>query len=84
MLITRGFGTGTGSGPGETIYVPITDPDVNIKESGYKTVSGRSKLPVFVSEDKTTNSPEIDTKIRKTNLDLSELQPKITTNIPKF
>lgn len=84
MLITRGFGTGTGEGPGGFVYVPINDPTLTTNVLGYKVVSGKNKLPAFVSETNIIDSPKVNTGTISTNLDLNKLQPKITTNIPKF
>jgi hypothetical protein len=86
MLITRGFGisTGTGTGTGETVYVSVTNPSIKTNNTGYRIVSSNSKLPVFYTTDDTINPPTVGTGSIKTNLDLENLQPKITTNLPKF
>lgn len=85
MLITRGFGTATGgTGLGENVYVPILEPNVNITESGYKIIGANTRVPSFSSGDNKTNPPEIETSTIKTDLNVYKLQPKISTNLPKF
>lgn len=84
MLITRGFGTGTGDGPGDTVYIPVTNPELYTKASGFKTMRGNVKLPEFTAGDSSIKPPAVGTDTIKTNIDLNNLQPKLTTNIPKF
>ncbi len=83
MLITRGFGTGTAEGPGGYVYVPITEPIIRTNELGYKTMSGDSKFPNFISDNITISPPDITSNKVNTQLDVTNLKPKITTNTPK-
>ena len=84
MLITRGFGTcAGGSGPGDPVYVPITDVVPLTDKFGERNIQASVRLPSLSSEENIISPPSMDTNAVATDLDVAHLMPKITTNVPK-
>lgn len=82
MLITRGFGTCTG-GTGANVYVPIIDPVPTTENLGELTMQTTARVPDLDSIENVIEPPNINTNVIDTDLDVSHLTPKITTNVPK-
>lgn len=76
MLITRGFGVCTGGGR----HIPTT----YASRSGKSNMQSSVKLPSVSSAEDIITPPSISTNTVDTDLDVSHLTPKITTNLPKF
>ncbi len=86
MLITRGFGVGSGEpgGPSETIYVAVCDPDVDITGSSSSRFSGREVVS-HINANNDELVPILSSKIEdvKTTIDVTHLKPSIRSSEPK-
>lgn len=84
MLITRGFGAcDGGSGPGDPVYVPITDVVPVTDKFGERNTQASVRVPSLSSVEAIINPPDISTNAVDTDLDIAHFVPKITTSVPK-
>lgn len=82
MLITRGFGTCTG-GTGANVYVPIIDLVPTTENLGEISMQASVRIPDLDAAENVIEPPNMNTDVVDTDLDVSHLTPKITTNVPK-